>query len=105
MDRVLHEHRKRTSTPNIIRRNRLAALARRDDHRAEPLAHVPQARRQRADGPDIKWAATGESGIDASRRARVNRWRRDMGPWRLGSARAGVNILRVSALSRCGLLS
>ncbi len=53
LNRVLHQHGQRAAGADIVRRDRLAGLARADDHRAQFLAHVRKAGGEREDGHDL----------------------------------------------------
>ena len=44
LDRVAHQHGQRAADAEVVGRDGRARLGRGDDHRAQPLAHVPQAR-------------------------------------------------------------
>lgn len=49
LHRILHQHRQRTSHPNIIRRNRIPTLTRRHHHRTQLLPHIRQTGGQSED--------------------------------------------------------
>lgn len=49
LDRVLHEHRKGSSYTDVVSSDRIALLARRNHHIAQPLPHILKTRRQRED--------------------------------------------------------
>lgn len=54
LDGVLHEHRQRTADTEVVRVDCLAAPGRGDDHLAEPLTHVPEARGEREHRHDLR---------------------------------------------------
>ena len=62
LDRVLHENCKGTSNADVVRSDRLAALAGSDNHGTQTLAHVREVRGQRQDSHTL----TRDGDVEAS---------------------------------------
>ena len=61
LDRILHEDSKGSRDANVVSSDRIAALARGDDHRTKPLLHVLEVGGQREDGHNF----TGDGDVEA----------------------------------------